>query len=87
MNTTDHKVNVPVLWDSNGNFRNNEVYSVSVDSIVNGTFPKPPSNTTIPGYEGPTEIDTLLIVDPTLGGLYLTITLAEFQTLIGNIVF
>lgn len=76
------KVNVPVLWDAAGNFKNGEVFSISVSSIINGVVAKP-AGPTIPGYPIGNPIDTLFVKDPEVGGLYLNLTLQEYTDLVG----
>lgn len=85
MASTNPKVNVPVLWDANGEFTNNEIYSISVQSEIKGTTQKP-AGVTIPGYPKGNPVDTLQIKDPEFGVLYLSITLAEYLMLIGDAV-
>lgn len=83
MGTSIKKVSVPVIWDSNGNFQGGAFFSVSVNSIVNGIVSKPTAPQ-IPGF--PTTIsyvDTLEVKDPTLGSLYLDMTLEEYNDAVG----
>lgn len=77
------KVNVPVLWDSDNCFIGNQIYSVSVESIIGAVISKPPG-IAIPGYSAGLPVDCLMVKDPELGLLYLSLTLAEYLDIIGN---
>lgn len=81
MNT--RKVNVPVLWDANDNFKNGETYSVSAGSIIVGIVSKP-TGYSIPGYPKGDETNTLQIKDPTNGTLFLNLTYEEYIAIIGE---
>jgi hypothetical protein len=76
------KINVPVLWDASNNFRDGEIYSVSVASLIIGIVSRPPG-ISIPGYPQRTPVDTLQIKDPIFGTLFLTLTKEQYLELIG----
>lgn len=81
MNT--RKISVPVLWDSIGNFKDNEQCAVSVDSIVVGVVDKP-TGPRIPGYGNGETTSTLQIKDVNFGTLYLSLTEEEYMALVAN---
>ena len=79
---TNQMVSIPVLWDSNGNFRNGEYVSVNVGSYLNTNVQKP-SGITIPGFEPTTFVNTLEVKPSPYIAYYTTLTLGQYLALVG----
>lgn len=72
------KIGVPVLYDGNNQFLNNQIVGVDVLSIVVGIVQKPSGPSVVPGTVS--SVNTLFVTDPVLGGLYLSMTRAEWES-------
>lgn len=79
---TNQMVSIPVLWDSNGNFRNGEYVAVNVGSSLNTNVSKP-SGITIPGFEPVSYVNTLEVKPSPYIAYYTTLTLAQYLALVG----
>ena len=75
------QIMVPVWYDGNNQFLNGALIAVNSDASVVGIVQKPTGHF-VPGYPK-TKMDTLYIRDTILGGLYLNMTRAQFNTLAG----
>lgn len=76
------KISVPVLWDENNNFLNGELFGVDAEAQVIGVVQKP-TGKTVPPYTSTDLVDTVYVKDKVLGGLYLQLTLAQWQYEVG----
>lgn len=74
-------ISVPVWVDGSNHFLFGELLAVDSQSIVVGTVPKPAGYNTFPQPDSPM-VNTLFVKDPNLGGLYLNVTLAQWQDMI-----
>ncbi len=76
--STTKKLSIPVLWDSNDNFKGGDLYTVSADSVIGGTVMKP-TEPFIPGVSSPEMVATLEITPPGIKTtFYTTLTLEEY---------
>ncbi len=74
------KINVPALWDGEGNFLDNAMYSLGITTVVVGVVQKPAQ--VYPPAQTPTLTPTLQVNTEAFGVLYINQTLAQWQALI-----
>lgn len=77
------KISVPVLYDGNKVYLANRLTTVDSLSKIVGPV-QMPSGRVIPGFAPSSYTTTLQIKEPTLGVLYLSITLTQWQQLCVN---
>jgi hypothetical protein len=75
------KISVPVLWDANNQWLNGELQAVDVEALIIGEVQKP-IGPFVPPYQNPSTTTTLFVKDKTFGGLYLSVTLLQWEALI-----
>lgn len=75
------KISVPVWFDGNDAFLNGELFGVDSASQVIGVVPKP-TGPSVPPFTTSFTVNTLYVKDPVYGGLYLAMTLAQWQAAI-----
>jgi hypothetical protein len=79
---TTQMVSIPVLWDSLGNFRNNEQVAVNVGAILNLNVSKP-DGLYIPGVSHVNYVNTLEVKPSPYIAYYTTLTIGQYLALVG----
>ncbi len=78
-----YPVPVSVWFDGNGKFMNGQTINIQSDALAVNIVQKP-TGPVIPGFAPRGLQNTLYVRDKILGGLYLNMTLREFETAVGK---
>ena len=75
------KISVPVLWDANNQWLKGELQAVDIEALIIGEVQKP-TGPSVPPFQNQPTTTTLFVKDKTFGGLYLSVTWAQWDALI-----